>query len=86
MSGLVACLHPRGIDILCLLVDMGMEDSLPTFTTFVECIRTAHRNLTYIHAIESRLHGNEEEEVSNEGSIQTSEACARPRVIPPTLL
>jgi NADPH2 dehydrogenase len=32
-------------------VEMGMEEPLPTFTGFVECIRDAHPNFAYIHVV-----------------------------------
>jgi NADPH2 dehydrogenase len=54
---------------------MGMEDPLPTFTTFVERIRTAHPNLAYIHAIEPRINGPEEPDTSDQldGGTPSSE-------------
>ncbi|KAI0252327.1 NADH:flavin oxidoreductase/NADH oxidase [Lactifluus subvellereus] len=50
--------------------DMGMKDPLPTFTTFVERIRTAHPNLAYIHAIEP-INGKPE---VDGGSAQSNES------------
>ena len=42
-----------------------MEDPLPTFTTFIERIRTAHPNFAYIHAIEPCINGPEEPDTSD---------------------
>ena len=56
-SKCVSTPHPL---IALSLLDMGMKDPIPTFTTFVERIRAAHPNLAYIHAIEPRFHGPKE--------------------------
>ena len=53
---------------------MGMKDPLPTFTSFVESIRTVHPNLAYIHAIEPRIHGDTEPEFVNARSAQANDA------------
>ncbi|KAH9001475.1 hypothetical protein EDB92DRAFT_1932000 [Lactarius akahatsu] len=37
--------------------DMGTEDPLPDFATFVERIRDGHPNFAYIHVVEPRVHG-----------------------------
>ena len=49
---------------------MGMEDPLPTFTTFLERIRTVHPNFAYIHAVEPRINGYIEAEG---GSAQSND-------------
>jgi NADPH2 dehydrogenase len=59
------------------LVDMGMEDPLPTFTTFVEHIRATHPNLAYIHAVEPRLTGDREAGPSDKHSTESSEALRK---------
>jgi NADPH2 dehydrogenase len=54
---------------------MGMENPLPTFTSFVERIRAAHPNLAYVHVVEPRVHGDGD--LSNPGIIPSSEALRK---------
>jgi NADPH2 dehydrogenase len=56
---------------------MGMEDPLPTFTTFVERIRAAHPNLAYLHGIEPRIHGSLGASPLKQGSTASNEALRK---------
>jgi NADPH2 dehydrogenase len=53
---------------------MGMKDPLPTFTTLVECIRDAHPNFAYVHAVEPRVDGVIGSDLTDENRAQSNEA------------
>jgi len=57
--------------------DMGMKDLLPTFTTLLECIRDAHPNFAYIHAVELRIDGVIESDLTDENRAQSNEALQK---------
>ena len=57
-----------------ILLDMGMKDPLPTFTTFIKRIRDAHPNFAYVHAVEPRIDGVVESDLTDENRAQSNEA------------
>ncbi|KAH9079204.1 FMN-linked oxidoreductase [Lactarius deliciosus] len=57
--------------------DMGMKDPLPAFTTFIEPIRDGHRNSAYIHAVEPRVHGIVDGDVTDENRAHSNEASRK---------
>ena len=56
---------------------MGMKDPLPTFTTLVERVRDAHPNLAYIHAVEPRVDGIIDSDLTDENRTQSNEALRK---------
>ncbi|KAH8993696.1 putative NADPH2 dehydrogenase chain OYE2 [Lactarius akahatsu] len=58
--------------------DMGMKDPLPTFSTFIERIRDAHSNFAYIHVVEPRADGvNDDEAITDENRAQSNEVLRK---------
>jgi NADPH2 dehydrogenase len=57
--------------------DMGMEDPLPTFTTFIERIRDVHPNFAYIHVVEPRVDGIVELDLTDENRAQSNEVLRK---------
>ncbi|KAF8258184.1 putative NADPH2 dehydrogenase chain OYE2 [Lactarius quietus] len=53
--------------------DMGMKDPLPTFTRLIERIRDAHPLLAFIHAVEPRIDGLIDLELTDENRTQSNE-------------
>lgn len=43
-----------------LLLDMRMDDPLPTFTYLVTELAARHPNLAYLHLVEPRISGDED--------------------------
>ena len=56
---------------------MGMEDPLPTFTTFVERVRDAHPKFAYFHAVEPRVDGVIDSDLTDENRTQSNEALRK---------
>lgn len=54
-----------------------MKDPLPTFTRFIERIRDEHPNLAYIHAIEPRVDGIFDVDVTDENQAHSNEALRK---------
>ncbi len=58
-------------------IDMGMKNPLPTFTTFIECIRDTHPNLAYIHVVEPLADGGRDVDLTNEDQAQSNLALRK---------
>ena len=56
---------------------MGMKDPLPTFTTLVERVRDAHPKLAYFHAVEPRIDGVIDLDLTDENRAQSNEALRK---------
>ena len=55
------------------IVDMGMKDPLPTFTTLIERVRDAHPKLAFLHAVEPRVFGDGDLDATDENRTQSNE-------------
>ena len=56
---------------------MGMTDPLPTFTNLVESVRDAHPDFAYIHAVEPRVDGIIDSDLTDENRTQSNEALRK---------
>jgi NADPH2 dehydrogenase len=65
---------PRLLINAAFILDMGMKDPLPTFTTLIKCIRDAHPNFAYVHAVEPRVDGVVDSDLTDENRAQSNEA------------
>ncbi|KAF8261819.1 putative NADPH2 dehydrogenase chain OYE2 [Lactarius quietus] len=57
--------------------DMGMKDPLPTFTKLIERVRDAHPKLAFIHAVEPRIDGVIDSELTDENRNHSNEALRK---------
>ncbi|KAF8259513.1 putative NADPH2 dehydrogenase chain OYE2 [Lactarius quietus] len=57
--------------------DMGMDDPLPTFTALIERVRDAHPNFAFIHAVEPRVDGIIDSDLSDENRTQSNEVLRK---------
>jgi len=57
--------------------DMGMKDPLPTFTTLIERVRDAHPKLAFLHAVEPRVFGDGDLDLTDDNRTQSNEALRK---------
>ena len=56
---------------------MGMKDPLPTFTTLIERVRDAHPKLAFLHAVEPRVFGDGDLDLTDDNRTQSNEALRK---------
>ena len=54
-----------------------MKDPLPPFTTLIVCVRDAHPNFAYIHAVEPHVNGVAESDLTDENRAQSNEVLPK---------